>query len=312
MIRRSIIFSWLILGLGIQGCGATSPKMTFAPIDSVGAVSQSSREAAPPVKERVVARVNGEAIFLADFQERIEQFEDIVPGVKAETQNNSQQELHLIRQQVLDGLIDQALVAQIAQSEGIVISDDTLALSIAEMRQGQTAAQFENWLTINDYTSETFKDALRAQLIAAELYAKITTQMPTTAEQVHARHILLRNSDEAQTILAQLQGGASFVQLAQAYSEDTTSALNGGDLGWFPKGVGIVPPEVEAVAFSLKEGDVISPIVESALGYHIIKVELKAQNRALTPRHRQILQVDFFDQWLAQQRAAARIERYTN
>ncbi len=341
MIRRLIIFSCLLVGLGVQGCGEKSSQMTFVPIDSLGASEQSGRKAEAPKKDSIVARVNGKAILLTDFQEAVQQLEEAGPNVSSAgaaygagavggvpppssprhthqmkpegfiREGTGRQELQQIRQQVLDGLIDQALIAQAAQSEGITVSDELLNRRIAEMRQGQSAAQFKSWLKLNNYSNETFKDALRAQLIAGELYARIADQAPTTSRQVHARHILLSTQEQAQSVLQQLQNGSSFSQLAQAYSEDTASAVNGGDLGWFPKGIGILPPEVEAISFSLEEQD-ISPIVKSALGYHIIKVELKAQDRPLTPQHRQILQADFFKQWLVQQRVAAQIDRYIN
>jgi hypothetical protein len=83
MIRRLIIFSCLLVGLGVQGCGEKSSQMTFVPIDSLGASEQSGREAEAPKKDSIVARVNGKAILLTDFQEAVQQLEEAGPNVSS-------------------------------------------------------------------------------------------------------------------------------------------------------------------------------------------------------------------------------------
>lgn len=97
-------------------------------------------------------------------------------------------------------------------------------------------------------------------------------------EQVKARHILLRtaNKDEneikkqAEALYNRIKAGEDFAALAKQYSEDPSSAVNGGDLGYFSKGRMI--KEFEEAAFSLKNNEVSQP-VKTLFGYHIIKVE---------------------------------------
>ena len=89
-----------------------------------------------------------------------------------------------------------------------------------------------------------------------------------TPDQVRASHILVKSEKDAQDILAQLEKGANFEELAKKNSSDATAA-KGGDLGWFSKGSMV--PEFEKVAFSLKEGQ-LSDIVKTQYGFHIIKV----------------------------------------
>jgi len=67
----------------------------------------------------------------------------------------------------------------------------------------------------------------------------------------------------------QLVGGLDFAEAASKFSEDPGSAKNGGELGLH--GRGEMFPEFEAVAFSLKDGEV-SEIVETEAGYHIIQL----------------------------------------
>lgn len=64
---------------------------------------------------------------------------------------------------------------------------------------------------------------------------------------------------------------ARFAEAARKYSEDG-SASQGGDLGWVGKGT--LDPTFEAEAFSLQPG-VVSPVVESRFGFHLIFVEDK-------------------------------------
>ena len=101
-------------------------------------------------------------------------------------------------------------------------------------------------------------------------------------EQVRASHILFAvrqgapasEQDQAhrlaEKVLQTLHAHpGEFAALARKYSQDPVSAANGGDLGWFARGV--MPKPFEKVAFSLKEGET-SGIVETPFGYHIIRI----------------------------------------
>ncbi|WP_369681963.1 SurA N-terminal domain-containing protein [Malonomonas rubra] len=115
-----------------------------------------------------------------------------------------------------------------------------------------------------------------------ERYYRRHLDLFETQEQVKASHILLRVSKDADEetrnkrhelaaeLLKQLKEGADFAQLAKTYSDDKGSIEAGGDLGYF--GRGIMVPEFENAAFSLKPGQ-LSDIIETPFGYHIIKVE---------------------------------------
>jgi len=86
--------------------------------------------------------------------------------------------------------------------------------------------------------------------------------------QVRLAHILVRNREEAERALEQLESGSPFETVAQSFSIDQTASL-GGDLGYVRRGEMI--HELEENAFSLKVGEV-SPVIASGYGYHIIKV----------------------------------------
>jgi len=78
-----------------------------------------------------------------------------------------------------------------------------------------------------------------------------------------------KNLEEANKIYAQLISGADFVKMAKEYSKDPGSAINGGDLGYFGKGMMV--KEFEDASFNGKIGEVQKPL-KTNYGYHIIKV----------------------------------------
>ncbi|MGF1737254.1 peptidylprolyl isomerase [Photobacterium satsumensis] len=96
-----------------------------------------------------------------------------------------------------------------------------------------------------------------------------------TAEQRQASHILVQGKGseaktKAEDLLAELNSGADFAELAKTSSDDTFSGKDGGKLDWFERGV--MDPAFEEAAFALNKGE-ISGVVESDFGYHIIKLD---------------------------------------
>jgi hypothetical protein len=101
-------------------------------------------------------------------------------------------------------------------------------------------------------------------------------------EQVRARHILFMTRDagpeveqqakkRADSLLTAIRkDGGDFAELAKRFSQEPGAAVTGGDLGWF--GRGRMVREFEQAAFALDSGEV-SPVVKTAFGYHIIKLE---------------------------------------
>jgi peptidyl-prolyl cis-trans isomerase C len=89
-------------------------------------------------------------------------------------------------------------------------------------------------------------------------------------EEVRARHILLRSEAEARAAIAAVRGGEDFATAARRLSTDPGSR-DGGDLGFF-KRADMVPEFAEA-AFAMKPGEVSAAPVQSAFGWHVIKLE---------------------------------------
>ncbi|TMP73160.1 peptidylprolyl isomerase [Pseudoalteromonas sp. S1609] len=96
-------------------------------------------------------------------------------------------------------------------------------------------------------------------------------------EKRRVSHILIDNSEDddaakakAESLLAQLNAGADFTELAETSSDDIVSAEMGGDLEWIERDV--MEPAFEDAAFALQNKGDYSDVVASEFGYHIIKL----------------------------------------
>ena len=85
----------------------------------------------------------------------------------------------------------------------------------------------------------------------------------------------------AESLVVALRHGAIFAEVAKKYSADSASREQGGELGWFRRGVMV--KEFEDVAFFLRPG-AISDVVRTEFGYHIIQVE-RSQPAEILARH---------------------------
>lgn len=86
--------------------------------------------------------------------------------------------------------------------------------------------------------------------------------------EVRASHILVKTEQEAQELYNEIQNGKSFADIAQEKSL-CPSGQNGGDLGYFGKGMMVKP--FEDAAFNLEVGELSQP-VETQFGWHLIQV----------------------------------------
>jgi murein DD-endopeptidase MepM/ murein hydrolase activator NlpD len=192
----------------------------------------------------------------------------------------------------LDGLVDEALLAQAARENGYAQSAADLQQRVASIAP-----------LLGDHLTPTeLARRVRQWDAAAWQRERIIAQAPTQASQVHARQVLFTSQAEADQALEQLrQGGAAFDDLAAQASPGT-----GGDLGWFARGT-LTQPEIEAAAFALKPGE-FSPVIHTPLGYHIVQVTAAQPERPLTPSAYRRIQRKALAGWLGERRAQSRVE----
>jgi len=187
---------------------------------------------------------------------------------------------------VTDGV--QATSAEVRQEfedTNLTVRVDYVVFDPAEVRIGDISD--EKLREYFDENQETFREPEKRKIKYTEIYLnpddlEVTPEQVeaelssvTAEEQVRARHILIDLTDgeeaarkEAQRILREIRGGANFEALARKYSKDSSSALRGGDLGFFARGRMV--PEFEVAAFSLEPGEV-SDLIRTPFGFHIIK-----------------------------------------
>lgn len=149
-----------------------------------------------------------------------------------------------------------------------------------------------------------YRHIIRASVLRSKLQEVLGDEVPTSAEQAHARHILVETEEQAQEVIGRLEAGEDFAELAGELSIDPGSASRGGDLGFVARGTFVEP--VDEAIFSLPIGQISLPI-ESDFGWHVIEV-LEREVRELSPGDYLRSQRLAFSTWLSDARANAEIE----
>lgn len=205
--------------------------------------------AAPVQAAESVAKVNGTAI----PQSKLEM---MLKNAFAQGQQDTPE----LRNRVRDELITREVLFQEAVKKGIDKSPDVTS-----------ALEFQRQSTIiNAYIQDYVRnhpvsdDALRKEYENAKTAAG--------AREYKARHILVKDANEARQIVAQLKKApATFEKLAAEKSEDTGSKNRGGDLDWGAP-ARYVKPFGDALT-KLKKGQITDPPVQSQFGWHIIRLD---------------------------------------
>ena len=261
-----------------------------------------------PGQAKPAAIVNGKALSLDSYNRQVELATTYLKlqGVD-DTTDDGKLMLAQMKDEVLSQMVDQEIINQAASKEGISITtadvDKAVTDTVAEAG-GQSV--LDDWLKSSGFTMDEFRQTVREQLTVEKVFEKVTASVPTTAEQVRASHILVATKEEADAVLVRLKAGESFAKVAEDVSIDDGSSVDGGDLGFFPKGFMI--PEFETAAFALTVGKVSDP-VQTQYGYHVILVTERDPNRGMDEQMLQASQQEAFYTWLETQRTAAKVEK---
>ena len=197
----------------------------------------------------------------------------------------------------------------------------TVDLMTEEEYQEDYASTMEQFSENLRFSEADFRDLIETRLLEEKLRERIGEQVPTTEEQVRARHILFgpdteiedqqvaleQAGAEAQEAYERLLAGEDFAALALELSDDPGSGQEGGDLGWF--GRGQMVPEFDAVAFSLALEEISEPFT-STFGYHIVQVLERDPQHELDESILSQSRSQGFDDWLAERQQTANIERF--
>jgi peptidyl-prolyl cis-trans isomerase C len=283
--KQPILLAILLISL-ISGCSGPNNTPSEVSVTDTPASTQ----------EPMALIVNGEGITVTEYQAELTRLQ------QAETDlgiSSSAQEQH---DKVIVNFTDQLLLAQAAAQAGFIVDDATLQARIDALATKMGGAdKLQVWESANGYTDAAFRTALRREIVVAWEKDQICNSVPTTADQVHARQILVQDEGNANSYYQQLQSGTDFAELA--YTLDQTT---GGDLGWFPQGY-LTQPEIETAVFAMQPGQ-YSSVIKTQLGYHIIYVIERDATHVLSVDARRILQENALTAWLTSARATATIQ----
>ncbi|MBK8433341.1 MAG: SurA N-terminal domain-containing protein [Chloroflexi bacterium] len=327
MIKQKLLFIhiavWGILALGLVGCGDEPTPTAAVPTTAATAVIPSESTLTSPVVENVAtaaptplptptteplaALVNNQPITLADFEQELGRYEQAQAALGRTPEEN-------YRQIVLDALVEQAVIEQAAQAQGLSVTEEMVAAKVAELREiAGSEENFQSWLAANQFSEADFTASLAAEMRTEQLVAAVTANVPSAVPQVRARYLQVNDLALAQTILADIQAGGDFATLAQIHSQDRFTAESGGDLGFFAPG-SLLVPQVEEAAFTLALGQTSDLITvtnsDGQTTYYLVQLIERDEARPLDPDQRSRLLAETFESWLANQLAQAQIEKY--
>ena len=253
-------------------------------------------------------RVNDETVSYQRFHGFYTEYRNS-QGVSVGARGDQLDLLVRLRREAMDLLIEQVLVGQAAEAEGIEVPPEAIDKSIADLRSiFDSENGYQLKLKDEGFTDETFRahmermyrakvylddiriDAAKISDDDVETYYNENKDRLTLPEQVRVRHILLtwkplgKQDDRAfireqmTPILERARAGEDFAALARELSDDYATRQAGGDTGFFHRGE--MAPQFEAAAFSLQPGEISGP-VETAFGVHIIKLEERQESELL-------------------------------
>ncbi len=248
---------------------------------------------ASEVVERILAVVNDEIITEQDLQivmaPVVAQYKTMYTGSEFE------EKLRQTRKEFLDKIIEDKLMLSEAKRKQVLVADAEVDEMITDVRnkfpsrevflkaiedQGLTEkklwTRFRDQLMTQKLVSYEVKSKVSVSPGEVSEYYKQHTDEFSQGERVRLQHILIREgarSEEdakafAESLVAQVDSGKPFEELARTYSEGS-EAKEGGDMGWVERGQ--LLGEIDEKIFLLGDAQHTAPL-KSSLGYHIFKV----------------------------------------
>ncbi len=255
-----------------------------APLHAQEAKAPAAKAAGKP---NVVATVNGVAIPTS-------RAEALLQSQLAQGQQDSEQ----LRAAVRNDLITREILSQASKKKGFDKKAEVMA-QFDLARQGILVnAYLQDFVAANPVKDEAVKKE----------YDNIVKTMGD--KEYKARHILVEKEDEAKSIIARLQKGEKFEDLAKQ-SKDPGNKDRGGDLGWAAPS-GYVKPFADALV-KLEKGKFSATPVKTEFGWHVIQLDdmRDLKHPALDevkPQIQQRLQQQMLEKQIAELRAKAKVE----
>lgn len=262
----------------------------------------SSLVARAELIDRVAAVVNNDIITLSEVETRVG---PDLQRLRSEPDATRRAELREeLFKRGLEVLVGEKLMESQVKELNIEVADSEIDNAMEDVikQNGKTKDEFEMLLANEGYSLASYKTFMRKHIARLKLVnLKVRSKVKISDEdlkaeyarwahdeaadyEVHARQILIQvaaKSTPEQVELGRQKAlmlleearkpGTDFAELARKRSEGS-SASDGGDLGFFRRGV--MTPEFEKAAFSLEVGAVSEP-VRTKFGWHLVKLEEK-------------------------------------
>jgi parvulin-like peptidyl-prolyl isomerase len=254
--------------------------------------------------DRVVAVVNGDVITESELDTYLQ---PVYEQMRAELQGQKLAEkLNEVRGQLLNQLIEDRLVFQVADKEGVKVEPAEIDAQLDQIKaQAPKGADFEELVRQQGLSVKELRERIRRQIMVkrlhdSEIRSKIIVS-PNEAEDYYKAHLsefaeqemikirslTIKRSDEAQekglldeAAMNQIKdlrkralAGEDFGELAKKNSQDIR-AKDGGMSDWI--GHGEMIPEIDKIIFQARPGE-ISEVIETPMGYHLFKVEQRKE-----------------------------------
>lgn len=166
-----------------------------------------------------------------------------------------------LRKGVLDRLVQAEILTEEAARFNLVVDEKEVEDEYGKIAAAEGANPEEKIQELYGWSVAQFKEKVMKPYI-------LQTKLATAVENDESLNASVKT--RAEEALGKVKGGGDFAELAKEYSGDPSTAAEGGDLGWFERG--IMVKEFEDSAFALGKGDV-SDLVKTRFGYHIIRCD---------------------------------------
>ena len=253
--------------------------------------------AAPVKLDSIAAIVNDDIILESEFNQRIE----MVRNQLAARQQRIPPE-NILRSQIMDRLVLDNLMVQLAEKQGIKITDRQLndALANIATRNNMTLDQFRDALIAEGQDYAAAREQIRKEMLVAQVQqSNVSRRIRISDQEIKAflksdaakanqpelllSTILISIPDQASPqeikdaeakangAYNELKAGANFAEMAIAISSDP-NALNGGDLGW--RKTAELPEVLAEALVKVKTGEITTPI-RTPSGFYITQLRDK-------------------------------------
>jgi peptidyl-prolyl cis-trans isomerase SurA len=270
--------------------------------------------------DRIVAVVGSRPIVSSEIEEQVAQLQAQGAPVPQDSGGRAQFRAQLLREMIDDELLVQQAERDTTIKVTDEEIQDQVEQTVQNVRrQFESEAEFQSQMRVAGFLSvdewrrrladQQRRVILRQRLLETlrqqgklrpipptdaqmrEYWERNKGQLPKRPAVVSFRQIIVaalpdsaaraRTRQAAESLAVELRRGADFAVAARRFSADSGSREQGGDLGWFRRGVMV--SEFDNVVFRLRPGEISDP-VETDFGFHVIRVD-RVQPAEVSARH---------------------------